>query len=237
MSEQWYLYKDSKQYGPYSWDELTAFAHKGRVVAEDYVWHSGMTEWTAAGKVAGLITSDTNKEYTKQFLSPNEFVTENDGEKLLSFIENLYIKTDRSSTKRYTLAVTDKRLIFAELTEKMLNAAADEAREESKRKNFFARWWNTMSSNRRIYDRYYLIAPEEILKENPSNFAINNIYIRSVTVRDFAQRNASITPDEIIIETAQEKYCFYFLYNHRAAFAKQDLQLALGDIVRLTDRR
>jgi hypothetical protein len=236
MSEQWYLYKDSKQYGPYSWDELTAFAHKGRVVAEDYVWHSGMTEWTAAGKVAGLITSDTNKEYPKQFLSPNEFVTENDGEKLLSFIENLYIKTGKSSTKKYTIAVTNKRLIFAELTEKMLNAAADEAREESKGKGFFSRWWNTMGSDRRIFARYYLITPEEILKENPGNFAINNMHIKSVTVLDFSHRKAYL-PDEIIIETAQEKYCFYFLYNHRTAYAKQDLQLALGDIVRLTDRR
>lgn len=41
--------------GPYTWDQLVAFAVEGRLQANDYVWHETMTEWVPAGTIAGLI--------------------------------------------------------------------------------------------------------------------------------------------------------------------------------------
>lgn len=41
--------------GPYTWDQLVAFAVEGRLQASDYVWHETMTEWVPAGTIAGLI--------------------------------------------------------------------------------------------------------------------------------------------------------------------------------------
>jgi hypothetical protein len=41
--------------GPYSWEQLVAFAREGRIVATDHVWRPPMPEWILAGAVSGLI--------------------------------------------------------------------------------------------------------------------------------------------------------------------------------------
>jgi len=43
--------------GPYSWQQLVAFAQEGRLQSNDYVWHETMAEWAPAGTIAGLIPS------------------------------------------------------------------------------------------------------------------------------------------------------------------------------------
>lgn len=41
--------------GPYTWEQLVAFAREGRLQANDYVWHETMSEWAPASTIAGLI--------------------------------------------------------------------------------------------------------------------------------------------------------------------------------------
>lgn len=55
MSEQWYVYKDQKQQGPYSFKQLTEQINSGEVTPEDLVWKEGMADWVKAELVEGLI--------------------------------------------------------------------------------------------------------------------------------------------------------------------------------------
>ncbi len=40
--------------GPYTWEELVAFAREGRLQADDYIWHETMAAWVPAATIAGL---------------------------------------------------------------------------------------------------------------------------------------------------------------------------------------
>lgn len=56
MSKQWYVGRDQKQSGPYSWEELVEKAKSGEVGKSDLVWSEGLENWIAAEKVEGLFT-------------------------------------------------------------------------------------------------------------------------------------------------------------------------------------
>ncbi len=53
----WHLYRNGSQSGPFSEQELFRMGAEGQIGADDLVWNQTMTEWTAAGKVNGLIGS------------------------------------------------------------------------------------------------------------------------------------------------------------------------------------
>lgn len=55
MSEQWYLHKDGMQQGPFSWDALRQKATSGEIAPMDQVWSEGMSGWTPAEEVEGLL--------------------------------------------------------------------------------------------------------------------------------------------------------------------------------------
>ena len=75
--------------------------------------------------------------------------------------------------------MTNRCLIFAELTAKMIQAAV-EAHEASEGKGMLARIKDVVTSQQRIYSRYYNLTAEEILRENPENFALNNDEVKKV---------------------------------------------------------
>lgn len=56
MSKQWFVGRDQKQLGPYSWEELVDKAKAGEVGKSDLVWSEGLENWIAAEKVEGLFT-------------------------------------------------------------------------------------------------------------------------------------------------------------------------------------
>lgn len=51
MATQWYLTRDGQRMGPYSGEQLQAFADDGRLAPRDLVWCEGMTDWIEARKV------------------------------------------------------------------------------------------------------------------------------------------------------------------------------------------
>jgi len=57
MASEWYYSHDGERHGPISSDQLRALAAAGKLTSEDLVWKDGMENWTAAGKVQGLIQS------------------------------------------------------------------------------------------------------------------------------------------------------------------------------------
>ena len=238
MSEQWYLHKDGKQYGPYTCEELSAFAREGRVTPEDSVWNSETVAWAPAAEVAGLMPN-VPVDWLQEGETPSRVIPPStpNGEELLGFIPVLKKKTGLFSTKTYTLAVTNRRLIFAELTDKMIQAAAVEAHEASEGKGMLARMQDVATSQQRIYSRYYNLTAEEILRENPENFALNNDEVKNVRMNIgsfYRDRNniGNKRGDTMVIQTTREKIELTFYYNNRTDEAKKVLWRAFGNKVK-----
>ena len=52
--DQWYVFKNEKEYGPLRFSELARFASQRRLLDDDLVWTPGLDSWIAAGDVSGL---------------------------------------------------------------------------------------------------------------------------------------------------------------------------------------
>ncbi len=53
----WHLYQNGVQSGPFSEQDLFKMGAEGRIGASDLVWNQTLTDWTAAGKISGLVGS------------------------------------------------------------------------------------------------------------------------------------------------------------------------------------
>lgn len=54
MSDNWYLYQDQQQKGPYTFEQLASEIQRGAVSPADMIWCSGMENWVRADQVEGL---------------------------------------------------------------------------------------------------------------------------------------------------------------------------------------
>ncbi|MGD6806196.1 MAG: zinc ribbon domain-containing protein [Candidatus Bathyarchaeia archaeon] len=84
----------------------------------------------------------------------------------------------------YAGVVTSQRLIFAQLTADMINAAAQQARDQAKAegKGFFGQWADQLKNTFGFTNRYLTMAPEAILSETPGNYALPNNGIAEIKV-------------------------------------------------------
>ncbi len=236
MFTEWFLHKDGSQYGPYTWEQLCAFAREGRVQPGDTVWNGEIVKWTPAREVHGLLSQETVEEQ-KEEGTPHP-LSGGDGEDLLGIIPALNKQVGILKSKMYTLVVTNRRLIFAELTNKMLQAAASEANEQSKGKGIFSRMKDVYTSPQRVYSRYQNMAVEEILRETPGNFAVNNNEVKAVRISHvriprghYINERGNRDKGSMLIRTTREKIKLTFQYNN-SADAKKSLWRALGNIVK-----
>ncbi len=55
MSQEWYVFKDGQQKGPFTREQLTQNAASGILGLADMVWKGGMDAWTRADQVEGLL--------------------------------------------------------------------------------------------------------------------------------------------------------------------------------------
>ncbi|MGM0652022.1 MAG: cytochrome c oxidase assembly factor Coa1 family protein [Bacillota bacterium] len=58
MSEQWYIYQDNQQKGPFSRESIEEQVQQGKLGSQDLVWSQGMAEWQTVGSIDGLIVKD-----------------------------------------------------------------------------------------------------------------------------------------------------------------------------------
>lgn len=58
MTGNWFVGRNGKQDGPYSWTQLRQFVEQRRVVATDLVWREGMPDWVAASSIKELFPTD-----------------------------------------------------------------------------------------------------------------------------------------------------------------------------------
>ncbi len=157
------------------------------------------------------------------------------GERIVGVIPAIRRKTGLFSSKTYNLVVTDRRILFAELTQQMATQAAKDAAEEAKAqgKGFFARAAQTALSGHRIYQKYWQMAPDAILAETPGNYAVELRDIVSVQVHAgmWDEVHGRHDQDEMRIKTHREKMKLTFVQGS-AHDAKKLLQGLLGKTVR-----
>ena len=253
MSATWYLSRQGNRYGPYSWEQMGEFAAAGQVTPQDLVWSEGMSNWTKAADIEGLFASSPPPgsapppppppppppapppEVAQQAQPPVSSPSAVGGERIVGVIPAIRRKTGLFSSKTYSLVVTDRRILFAEVTQQMATQAAKDAAEEAKAegKGFFGRAAQTALSGHRIYQKYWQMAPEAILAETPGNYAVELRDIVSVQVHAgmWDEVHGQHDQDEMRIKTHREKMKLTFVQGS-SHDAKKLLQGLLGKTVR-----
>ncbi len=136
----------------------------------------------------------------------------------------------------YNVAVTDERCIFALATAEMAKEAVRLINEQGKAegKGFFSRWGDQLKTSLTYGEKYRNMAPDDILRENSTNFALAHSDIKKI---QFKQKHTIEDKDallrrilgEVTFETNKGKYSFEsdgFPVNDIA-----DMKQVLGDKV------
>lgn len=55
MSNDWYVYKEGQQQGPFTWEELWHKASEGKIKPADHVWSQNLPGWTRADQIPQLM--------------------------------------------------------------------------------------------------------------------------------------------------------------------------------------
>ena len=112
------------------------------------------------------------------------------GERIVGVIPTARIKTGLFSKKAYTLVVTDRRMILAEMTNAALKGAIEEARATRKAEGggFFGQWGAQIGASIDFAKRYLSMTPEAILAETPGNVALLPGDVKSIKVERKTER-------------------------------------------------
>lgn len=107
-------------------------------------------------------------------------------EQVLAVLHNVKKTKMLGRWDTYNVAVTGQRCIFAKLTTDMLKQAAAQANEQGKAegKGFMARWGEQLAASLTYGNRYLIMAPDDILKENPDNFSVDNEEIEAIKFQE-----------------------------------------------------
>jgi hypothetical protein len=132
-----------------------------------------------------------------------------DDERVLAVIGDL-TRAGGMTTRRktYSLIITDRRLVFAELTRDKLAASAASARDAARAqgKSIWRQWRAQMRAPSVIHETYRGMAPEAALAESPGNFAVKRSDIREVRVETGMVDEVRAAPDQVIIVTTSGTY-------------------------------
>ena len=132
------------------------------------------------------------------------------GERVLAIIGNLTRVGGFMGVKqkRYSLVLTDHRIIFAELTKEKVSAMAKQAQSEAKAegKGFLGQWGAQFRAPSNYHEKYWQTAPDATLAESPGNFAIDRTTIKKVKFKTGIVDDEHTTSDQVTIKTTSEKY-------------------------------
>lgn len=138
-------------------------------------------------------------------------------EKVIGVIPNTSLKTGFLRSKRYTLVITDKRLIGALITKELMKKETQKRREQAKKegRGRFKQFLAGAITGFVFANRYLEMDPDEIEKENPANFSIYpadviNTRLREGMVTEDEDGNTSQYPHSLVIQTRNKKYSFSF---------------------------
>lgn len=93
-----------------------------------------------------------------------------------------YMNTGRLGRNAYTIVVTNRRLILAKYSTKLVKEEQKRAKNKSKG-GFFSRWKASISSGFSFHERYYEMEPNEILQESKENYEIRPEQVGSIKIK------------------------------------------------------
>ena len=143
-------------------------------------------------------------------------------------IPSLAISKSWGRSDSYTLIVTDRRSIFAKLTQEIMNETVKTARAdaEAQGKGFFGKWAAQMKGFNNYAMRYNKFTPDQVLQETKGNFAVENSTIRRIRITDNTDEDSPSAEYGIEFQTATDKLYFKTIYNQVSNFKQ-----AYGDAI------
>lgn len=112
-------------------------------------------------------------------------------------------------TKPFVVIFTEQRIIFARITNDMLKQAVADARDgaKSEGKGFFGQWGAQLSAYSDLASRYLEMPAEQILHENPDNFAVDRASVKKVKLKaGTTDENGGDTSDRLILKATDRTY-------------------------------
>ena len=144
-------------------------------------------------------------------------------------IPNLMKSKSLGRRDTYNLIVTDRRSIFAKLTQQIMNETINKRRAnaEAEGKGFFGKWKAQMQGFNTYTDWYGDKTPEYALAETQGNWAVDNASISNVRVNEVTDDESGVETYYIEFTTASGKFDFSMQYDPKEFLAK-----AYGGVVR-----
>ncbi len=153
-------------------------------------------------------------------------------ENVLGIIPN--VQSGLFGAKAYNLIVTDKEIIIAQFTNKMLKEETKKTSQDSKERGegFLKRIGNQMTSRATFHQRYLSMSKDQIVNETEGNYAISEPEIKKIRIKTGQHyENDKSTPNELKIVWNSGKAKFSF-NQMTAGEAKKILQALAGKKVK-----
>jgi len=136
--------------------------------------------------------------------------TSSSGERTIAILGNLTRMTGfmGMKQKRYTLILTDRRIIFAELTKERLAGVMGHARNEAEieGKGLLGKWGAQLKAGSGYHEAYRQMTPDGALAESPDNFAVDLATIQKVKFKTGSVDEQYVSFDQVIIKTTSDTY-------------------------------
>jgi hypothetical protein len=133
------------------------------------------------------------------------------GEEVVGVIANAR-KTKLLGADYFNIVVTDRRMIMAQMTQAMLNAAIMEAQAKAKAegKGFFAIMKDQMAAQFQFARRYDTMPADQAFAETVGNRAIDNSRINAISMklRDTGSGEMEYMEFKMVIDSADGKFEF-----------------------------
>jgi hypothetical protein len=165
---------------------------------------------------------------------PTEAVRSADpGEPVVGVIAGLQRRKGLLGYQTWNLVVTPQRLVFALMTQQMMNDAVRQAQEQAKRegKGLMARIAAQMGWLNLMVEKYHAMPVDAALAEQSENFFFLVNQIKKVKVEHREDRQQHTSSDHVTFEATSGKYEFE-LKAGRPDEARQVLASVLGAVVR-----
>ena len=132
------------------------------------------------------------------------------GESVVGVIASLQRRKGLLGYETFNVVVTPSRLVFAYMTQQMMNDAVRQAQQEAKSqgKGFLGQMAAQMGWLGIMSERYHATPVEAALAERPENFFIPNNQIKQVKVERRESRQEHTHTDNVLIVAASGKYDF-----------------------------
>ncbi|MHB1135273.1 MAG: hypothetical protein ACYCXR_03695 [Coriobacteriia bacterium] len=134
------------------------------------------------------------------------------GEQILTVVGGLTLVAGFMGLKQkaYTLIITDRRLVFVEITKEKTTAAVNAARDQAKSegKGFFGQWGAQIASAGSYNDAYWHMSPDAALAEAPGNWAVERSQYQGAKFRMGMSDENTQTPDVLTIKASTGKWKF-----------------------------